>query len=334
MSAPGGRGQTSGSGEVLRVVRTVTGDIAPEDLGRCLAHEHLIIDTPLVADRWPEIHLTSIDEAVEELGPCRDAGVATVVDCMPAAAGRDVRRLAAIAERSGVRIVTATGLHTEKYYVGQAWTRDEPAEVLAELFVADLIDGVDRYDYLGPLVRRTPHRAGIVKVASSAEVPTPRDLRLFEAAAIAHERTGCAVLTHCEGGRGGIAQVEALGRLGVLPDRLVLSHTDKVHDLGYHRELRASGVNLVYDQALRQGEAALEGTAVLVADAVAAGEADRLLLGTDAARRALWGVRGGPGIAWIVTGMIDVLARLGIGREVVDAMLVDTPARVLPLRAG
>lgn len=334
MSA-GGPGRSTPEGrDDRRVVRTVTGDIAPEDLGRCLAHEHLIIDTPLVADRWPEIHLTSVDEAVEELGPCRDAGVATVVDCMPAAAGRDVLRLVAIAERSGVRIVTATGLHTEKYYVGQPWTRQEPAEVLAELFVADIDEGIDRYDYLGPIVRRTPHRAGIVKVASSAEAPTARDLRLFEAAAIAHERTGCAVLTHCEGGRGGLAQVEALGRLGVAPDRLVLSHTDKVNDLGYHRELRASGANLVYDQALRQGEGALEGTAALVADAVAAGEADGLLLGTDAARRTLWGVHGGPGIAWIVTGMVDVLARLGIGREVVDAMLVDAPARVLPLRAG
>jgi phosphotriesterase-related protein len=325
------RAAASATPATARVVRTVTGDVAPVDLGPCLAHEHLIIDTPLVADRWPEIHLTSVDEAVAELGPCRAAGVATVVDAMPAAAGRDVIRLAEISERSGVRIVAATGLHTEKYYVGQAWTREEAPEVLAELFIADLVEGVDRHDYLGPIVRRTAHRAGIVKVASSGEAPTARDLRLFEAAAIAHRRTGAAVLTHCEAGRGGLAQVEALGRLGVPADRLVLSHTDKVHDLGYHRELRASGANLVYDQALRQGESALEGTAALVADAVGAGESDRLLVGTDAARRTLWSVHGGPGIAWIVTGLGALLGRLGLGEEVLRELLVTTPARVLPM---
>ena len=322
------------SDAVARVVRTVHGDIAQGDLGACLAHEHLIIDTPLVADRWPEIHLTSAEEAVAELLPCRAAGVATVVDAMPAASGRDVVRLARIAEASGVRIVAVTGLHTEKYYVGQRWTSESSPETLAELFIADLLEGIDRYDYLGPVVRRTEHRAGLMKVASSAERPTDRDRRLFEAAGIVHARTGTAILTHCEGGRGGLDQVEFARSVGIPPDRLLLSHTDKVHDLGYHRELLATGANLVYDQSLRQGEGARRGTAALVADAVAHGALDRVLLGTDAARRTLWSVHGGPGIAWIVTGFVGELGEVGLGRAELDRMLVTNPARVLALSPG
>ena len=49
------------------LVRTVLGDIAAKDLGVTYAHEHLIIDSPLVADRWPHIHLPSADEAVAEM---------------------------------------------------------------------------------------------------------------------------------------------------------------------------------------------------------------------------------------------------------------------------
>src|SRR3712207_7012929 len=37
-------------------------------------------------------------------------------------------------------------------------------------------------------------------------------------------------------------------------DRVVLSHTDKVADPGYHRDLLAAGAYLVYDQGLRTPE--------------------------------------------------------------------------------
>src|SRR5690606_8170231 len=116
----------------------------------------------------------------------------------------------------------------------------------------DITDGIDRFDYTGPVVQRTPHRAGIIKVATTGDDPTPAESRLLEAAAMAHVRTGCPILTHCEEGRGALAQVEALRACGVAPDRVVVSHTDKVEDIAYHRDVLATGVNAEYDQGLRQ----------------------------------------------------------------------------------
>ena len=269
----------------------------PDRLGVTYLHEHLIIDSPLVADRYPHIHLPSEDEAVAEVRTCADAGVGTLVDALPCAAGRRVDRLAAASRRTGVHVVAVAGLHTARYYDGHPWTQEAPAEALADLFTADIAEGIDRYDYTGPLVRRTPQRAGMIKVATLGERPSPAERRAFEAAAETLRRTGAPILTHCEDGRGGMDQLDLLSSLGVPLDRVVLSHTDKQPDPGYHRDLLRAGANLEYDQALRQRPDEDKGTAWLLATMLAEGYQDKLLLGTDGARRALWRTLGGaPGL--------------------------------------
>ena len=312
----------------MSVVRTVLGDVPSDRLGTCWAHEHLVIDGGVAKLVNPEISLQRVEDAVAELAPCVAAGLRAVVDAMPADAGRNAAKLAAISRRAGVHVIAATGLHHARFYGERHWGELLAPERLAELFVADLEEGIDAHDCNGPVVRRTPHRAGVVKVAGSAGGPSPRDRRIFEAAALAVARTGTALLTHCEGGTGGLAQLELLDRLGVPPERVILSHTDKVADLGYHRELLAAGAYLVYDQGLRSPET----TARLVGWMVEDGHQDRLLLGTDGARRSLWMVLGGaPGLADLATGLGKRLAS-ELGPAVMDAIWVTNPAAALELQ--
>ena len=239
----------------MSVVRTVLGDVPSGQLGVCFAHEHLVIDGGVAKIINPEISLQEVDDAVDELVPCVAAGLGAVVDAMPADAGRNVAKLAAISRRSGVHVVAATGLHHARYYGERHWGELLEPEEMAELFASELEHGIDAHDLNGPVVRRTPHRAGVVKVAGSDGGPSARDRRVFEAAAMAVARVGAAVLTHCEGGTGGVAQLRLLDELGVPLDRVILSHTDKVVDRGYHRELLATGVYVVYDQGIRSPEA-------------------------------------------------------------------------------
>jgi 5-phospho-D-xylono-1,4-lactonase len=316
------------------VVRTILRDVPAEGLGAAYLHEHLIIDSPLVQDRFPHIWLPSVQDATAEVGACAAAGVGTMLDAMPCACGRDVVKLAAISRGTGVHIVAATGLHTAKYYAGRRWTQEEDPAVLADLFTADVVEGIDRNDYAGPVVRRSEHRAGVVKVATAGEEPSAAERRAFAAAAETLRRTGVPLLTHCEDGHGAPAQLALLRDLGVPLERVVLSHTDKVRDPGYHRELLQSGVNLEYDQALRQEPDESRGTAWLIAQMVADGHADQLMLGTDGARRSLWQSLGGsPGLAWLATGFPAVLERHGVDAAVRRRLFVDNPARVLALAA-
>jgi predicted metal-dependent phosphotriesterase family hydrolase len=312
----------------MSVVRTVLGDVPSDRLGMCWAHEHLVIDGGVPKLVSPEISLQRVEDAVAELAPCVAAGLGAVVDAMPADAGRNVAKLAAISRLAGVHVVAATGLHHARWYGERHWGELLEPEELAGLFAAEVTDGIDANDLNGPVLARTAHRAGVVKVAGSAGGPSARDRRIFEAAAITTARTGTALLTHCEGGTGGLAQLRLLEDLGVPPERVILSHTDKVLDRGYHRELLASGAWVVYDQGLRSPET----TARLVRWMVEDGRAGQLLLGTDGARRSLWSVLGGsPGLAALATGLGRRLAG-ELGPAVMERIWVANPAAALELR--
>ena len=315
------------------VIRVLGGDIPASDAGVTYVHEHLIIDSPLVAQSWPHIHLPSVDEGAEEVRSCVRAGVRTMVDAMPAGSGRDPERLARISILTGMRIVACTGLHTSKYYDEVEWARTESPEQLTGRFVADIEVGIDRHDYRSADPDRTDLRAGIVKAGSLTEELTDRDRRLFEAVAITSEETGVPILTHTEEGRGGMNQIRELLDLGIDPGRIALSHTDKVQDPGYHREMLATGAYLCYDQALRWSED--NQTAWLIAEMIGAGFGERILVGTDGARRSLWSTLGGaPGLAWLRAGFPALLADRGLGAGDIDRVFVENPARYLSLRSA
>ncbi len=296
----------------MSVVRTVLGDVPAAELGVTAAHEHLIIDSPVVATRFPQIHLSSVEDAVAELEPWRRAELGAVVDAMPVAQGGDATRLAEISRRSGVNIVAATGRHTARYDVEPL---PDDVDLLADRFLADLT---------GP-----EHPCGVIKVSTGPEGVDRRARLVFAAAAAASAETGAPVLTHCEDGKGGMEQVLLLIGLGVDPGRVALSHTDKVDDPGYHRQLLASGVNLVYDQCLRRPAVTIGLLVAMLAD----GHAGRLMLGTDGARRSMWSSLGGqPGLAWLLTDFVPSLRGNGVEQATITALLLDNPARWLAWR--
>lgn len=295
-------------------IRTVLGDRHEIRDGVVYAHEHLILDSPLIEDRFPHIHLHDVDAAVAEVSRCAEAGVVLMLDAMPIAAGRDILRLADIASRSRVDVVAATGLHHDRYYGPRHWTNRVGCDALAELFIADLIDGVDEFDYTGPIVQRTTHRAGVVKVATSGPAPDARDRRNLEAAAIASRVTGAPILTHCEGGAGAIAQVEILASHGVSSAHVILSHVDKTGELSALHEIAATGAVLELDQSLRHAnEGTRSFTIRAIVSLIEAGYERQIVVGTDGARRSLWLSLGGePGLAWLATALPRLLAQVGV----------------------
>ncbi len=299
------------------IVRTVLGDIDPADLGATFAHEHLIIDSPTVAREWPHIHLPSPQDAIVEVSLCRRAGVRTMVDAMPTGSGRNLEKLAEVSRATGVHVVASSGMHTAKYYQDVDWAGDG-AEDLAGRFVNEIQNGI------GGL------RPGILKVATTGPEVSARERELFRAAATVHRDTNVPLLTHCEDGEGAMAQLDLLGGAGIPLGCVIISHTDKVPDPGYHREILASGANVEYDQALRQHLTGSSATARLVAQMWDEGFGNQILLGTDGARRTLWTSLGGsPGLAWLQLGFPAVLAAHGVDEGQVEAMFVSNPARVL-----
>jgi predicted metal-dependent phosphotriesterase family hydrolase len=308
-------------------VRTVLGDVDSADLGVTYAHEHLIIDGGRPVEMSPDFLLADVDRLSAELSDAATAGLRTAIDAMPADCGRNPLKLADLSRRTGVHIVAATGLHHEKFYGPWHWSLRASEDELAELFVADVIDGIDECDYGGPIVRRTGVRAGIIKVGGSEGGPSARDLPVFRAAATTYARTGTPVHTHCEAGTGALEQIRVLTDAGTPAERISLSHVDKVVDRGYHRELFATGAFAVYDQAFRWGGRD-NGTLRLLEWAVEDGHGGQVMLGMDAARQGYYRSFGGtPGLAFLLRDFSDQLEARGLGAEMRHALFVDNPAR-------
>ncbi|MDO8541046.1 MAG: hypothetical protein Q7S40_11465 [Opitutaceae bacterium] len=316
----------------MTFVRTVLGDIHPSDLGVCYAHEHLIIDPSFTTHETPDFELSDVELAVAELRDFRADGGQSLVDSMPCDSGRNVVKLAALAQRAGVHIIAPTGLHLAKYYDPGHWGNQYTEAELAGLFVADIETGIDTHDYNGPLIRRTPHRAGVIKIATDRAF-TPREDRLFAAAAAAHRRTGAPILTHTEQGTLGLEQVSRLRDLGVDLSHVVLSHLDRKPEVAYHCAVLAGGVKVEYDSAFRWKPGQGNPTRDLVV-ALLPEFPDQIMLGMDAARRGYWRSHGGaPGMSYLLRDFSVELRRAGLNEADLRRIFVTTPAAAYSFNA-
>lgn len=311
----------------MTFIRTVLGDIDPSVLGVTYAHEHLVIDGGRPVELSPDFLLNDVDRLTDELRAAFAAGLRAAIDMMPADCGRNPTLLAQLSRRSGVHLVAATGLHHEKFTGPSHWSLRATEAELADLFVADVEVGIDARDYTGPIVERTDIRAGVIKIAGSLGGPSDRDGPIFRAAAAAHARTGVPVHTHCEAGTGALEQIRLLTNAGVPPERISLSHVDKVVDRSYHRELFASGASAVYDQAFRWGDRE-NGTLRLLDWAIEDGHADQVMLGMDAARQGYYRAFGGaPGLPYLLREFTDAMEARGIAAPIRHRFFVDNPAQ-------
>lgn len=317
----------------MTFVRTVLGDIAPADLGVTYGHEHVVIDAGGRAVQLePDFELSDVDLMATEVAAAGALGLTSLVDAMPCDTGRNAEKLADLSRRTGVHIVAPTGLHHERFYDPAHWSLRISIDELADLFIADLEEGIDANDYSGPVVRRTARRAGVIKVAGSHGGPSARDARVFEAAAAAHRQTGAPILTHCEAGTGALEQVRLLTDHGVAAEHVVLSHVDKVVDRGYHRELAATGAFAEYDGSFRWGDRP-NGTLQLLSWMAEDGLLGHVILGMDAARRGYYAVYGGtPGLTWLLDGFSAAMDGAGLDAAARRQLFVTSPARAFAFR--
>ena len=312
----------------MSFVRTVLGDIDPAQLGPTYAHEHLVIDGGRLVELSADFLLADVDKAVDELAPARALGLATVIDAMPCDLGRNVVKLAHISRRSGVHVVAPTGLHLARYYPDHHWSHTSSVDEVTAMFVADISAGIDANDYHGPVVERTAHRAGVIKVAAGEGPMSDVEWRVYAAAAAAHVQTGAPILAHCSDARLAPGQVRFLADHGVDLGHVVLSHTDKLVDRGLHAEIMASGVCQEFDQGFRWKDGVDNGTLTLLEWLVEDGFRDRLMLGMDAARQGYWTTYGGtPGMTFLLGAFSDAMTARGLGTDVQQALFVANPAR-------
>jgi phosphotriesterase-related protein len=306
----------------MSFVRTILGDVRGDELKRCGAHEHIIIDAAYIAEKHPDFLLDDIEAACVDLGEFRDAGGGWVIDTMPTGAGRCSRKLAGASQQSGIDIVCPTGLHLPLYYPPAHPMLSMDQEELAAVFVKEIAEGVCDDGV------QLPYRAGVIKVAGGHGKLTPHQREAFSAAGETSRRTGCPIITHTEQGTAGEEQVNLLLNNGAHPTQVVLSHTDRLPDIAYHRSLLSSGVTLEYDHHFRTY---LKDGSCPTADLIAAlvpAFPNQIVVGMDLARRSYWHGRGGkPGLVWLLTVLPTLLKERDVNDDLVERILIHNPRR-------
>ena len=98
----------------LTKIQTTTGTALPEELGRTLVHEHLLVGFPgwELDARAPKFkRAEAMARAKDQLQELIGLGVSTFVDPCPMDMGRDVEFLAEASQASGMRIICTTGAY-------------------------------------------------------------------------------------------------------------------------------------------------------------------------------------------------------------------------------
>ena len=305
-------------------VRTVLGDIAPAEMGLTYSHEHIIIEESFVTMGNKDFILNDVEKVSVELQSFYNAGGRTVVDTMPAACGRNALKLAAVSKNTGVNIIVPTGIHLEKYYRPNHWRYFVTEEELTGLFLKDITEGIDEYDYSCPIIKRTSHKAGLIKLATGKEKFTAHQHKIFNAVVHTHLQTGVPILTHTTDGEQAMEQVELFIKLGADVKHIVLSHLDRNKDLGYHKALMQTGVYVEYDSHFRWKNDEDNWTYTLL-EKLLPDFSEQITVGMDMARNSYWKSYGGePGLNYLLTNFHKQMKKRGL-QEYLEKIFFTNP---------
>ncbi len=303
----------------MTTVCTVTGDLDVSQLHGVDAHDHLFLDLGCAVPNRAELLLQSEDEAVDELLAYAAAGGGAVVCATPIGLGRRPEQLRAAAQRAGVAVLATGGFHKLAYYPAGHWVHDYPLTVVADLVHEEVVSGIDRYDYAGPYVERTPVRPGVLKAGSDFHRLRGREAALHRIVAETASATGLPVLLHVEHGAAPHLALDEVEQAGLPLDRVLVSHLDRNPDPALHLEVAQRGAYLVYDGLYREKYRPLSAVLDLIGTLGDAGHVEQLLVGGDLALRSYRRADGAPGLAGLRSLLLTRLAA-SFGDELVEQL--------------
>src|SRR5262249_55409541 len=136
-------------------VETALGPVSTSELGPTLMHEHIVTRSPGVQENWPHLWDRGATVAIAErkMAALPARGIRTIVALTPVDLGRDIELMVAVARRSRVHVVVATGVWwmPPRYFSGHG------VDAVADLFVRDITQGIGASGAKAPIINGPPH---------------------------------------------------------------------------------------------------------------------------------------------------------------------------------
>jgi phosphotriesterase-related protein len=324
--------------DALRVIRTVLGDIKPEELGFCHTHEHMTCDQRVAqiremfdtTRRWDSsaMILDEPERTLEEIKRFRAHGGSAMVEVTTSAWGRNLDTLARFSRESGVHIVATGGFYTEPHMPREAETM--PIPDIADWIVSEVMEGV------GP----DRIRVGLIKSGIYHGRIAGLELKGLRAVARAQMRTGVAITTHTSGARRhevrggnmGAQHLRTLFEEGVDPHRFIVGHTDERPDIEFLSWLCSLGCYVQFDVIGKSHWLLNQTRFELLKELVKRGFRSHILLGTDRCHKPeFYRELGGAGYTLILDEFVPMALEDGLTQEDLDAFLIKNPANALAI---
>jgi phosphotriesterase-related protein len=204
-------------------VMSVNGPINASDLGICLIHEHILVDFGGAASYDPSSWDRSavIEKTLPFLAEVKALGCTTFFDCTPNFLGRDVILLRELSKKSGLNIITNTGIYGgSDHKFLPAFAFEESAEELAKRWIDETNNGIDGTDI----------KPGFIKISVNNGPLSEMSRKLITAAALTHLKTGLTIASHTGKYAAASEQLDLLQRHGVGGDAFIWVHAQEESD--------------------------------------------------------------------------------------------------------
>jgi phosphotriesterase-related protein len=352
------RGRKHRNTSLVGRVQTVLGPIPAERLGVTTTHEHLLVDLsglqkpPVEASRRAKFYapvtmellgsfnyggqtnldnsrLLDVETAIGEALLFKRAGGDTIVEATSLGIGRDPEGLRQVARATGLNVVMGAS-----YYVGASHPADmdtQSEDAIVDEIVRDILDGVGHSGV----------RAGVIGEVGCSWPLTPNERKVLRASGRAQRRTGAPLLIHPGRHEGAPAEIVAVLR-DVAADlsRTIIGHIERtIFDRSKLRKLAATGCVLEFDLFGREHSYYKHSPHIdmindaqrlqLIAWLIGEGHGRQIVMAQDTAAKSHLVRYGGCGYAHILQNIVPRMRSRGVKDEDIQAMLVETPKRVL-----
>lgn len=275
--------------------------------GYTLMHEHITIDLSGVKNDL-DCRLDCFDETVEEFKQLYQQGVRNVVDVTNRGMGLNRDYVRQISVLSGVNILQATGFYKVPFLPSDL--EHKSVQEIADEMIGDI---------------ESNDVSIIGEIGTSLNEWKAEELKVFNAAVLAHQKTNKPIYTHTTIGTLGLEQAHYFIAKKVDPKRVVIGHMDlskdletikKIIDLGFFVGFDTIGKNDYFPDVKRiEFLLELEKT----------NRIHRVVLSEDLTRKSHLNYKGGIGYNYIFTEFIPKLLDAGMKQSSIDQMLITNP---------
>ncbi len=317
----------------MAFVRTMRGDIQPEEMGFTYAHEHIVCVPAYWKERGQDdLLLDDPEKSYEEVAAAKRAGIDTIVDATAIDYGRQPQAVYDISEKTGMNIIGTAGFNK-----GFLWDARMPGEErtyrqwIAEASIEELTRFV--IDEVEVGMQGTGIRGGQVKFGTGYNSISPLEVKTIRAGCRAHLATGAPVHSHTEAGTMALEQIEYIKEEGVNLEYVSFGHMDRNPDTYYHLQIAQTGAFLCFD-GIGKIKYGPESTRIqCILELAKRGHQKQLLVSGDTARKSYYhSYTWARGLTYIkekwMDRLIDEAENQGLnGKQLAEDIFINNPRR-------